>query len=104
MLKYWIYLVSIFAPAGTMILADLGAEVIRIEHPEGSDSMRGWGPFINGESTYYICANRNKKSITLNLKDPSDKEVLLDLVKEADVIIDNFKAGDMKKWGSIMGS
>lgn len=92
------------APAGTMILADLGAEVIRIEHPEGSDSMRDWGPFINGESTYYICANRNKKSITLNLKDQSDKEVLLDLVKEADVIIDNFKAGDMKKWGSIMNS
>ncbi|MEK4531046.1 CaiB/BaiF CoA transferase family protein [Solibacillus sp. FSL K6-1554] len=87
------------APAGTMILADLGAEVIRVEHPAGSDSMRGWGPFINGESTYYICANRNKKSITLNLKDQSDKEVLLDLVKEADVIIDNFKAGDMKKMG-----
>ncbi|MER2029157.1 MAG: CoA transferase [Solibacillus sp.] len=87
------------APAGTMILADLGAEVIRIEHPAGSDSMRGWGPFINGESTYYICANRNKKSITLNLKEQSDKEVLLDFVKEADVIIDNFKAGDMKKMG-----
>lgn len=87
------------APAGTMILADLGAEVIRVEHPAGSDSMRGWGPFINGESTYYISANRNKKSITLNLKDQTDKEVLLDLVKEADVIIDNFKAGDMKKMG-----
>ncbi|WP_339216853.1 CoA transferase [Solibacillus sp. FSL W8-0372] len=87
------------APAGTMILADLGAEVIRIEHPNGSDSMRDWGPFINGESTYYISANRNKKSIILNLKDTSDKEVLLDLVKESDVIIDNFKTGDMKKMG-----
>lgn len=87
------------APAGTMILADLGAEVIRIEHPNGSDSMRDWGPFINGESTYYISANRNKKSIILNLKDTSDKEVLLDLIKESDVIIDNFKTGDMKKMG-----
>ena len=87
------------APAGTMILADLGAEVIRIEHPNGSDSMRDWGPFINGESTYYISANRNKKSIILNLKESSDKEVLLDLVKESDVIIDNFKTGDMKKMG-----
>lgn len=87
------------APAGTMILADLGAEVIRIEHPNGSDSMRDWGPFINGESTYYISANRNKKSIILDLKETSDKEVLLDLVKESDVIIDNFKTGDMKKMG-----
>ena len=87
------------APAGTMLLADLGAEVIRIEHPNGSDSMREWGPFLNGVSTYYMCANRNKKSVTLNLKDASDRDVLLDLVKEADVIVDNFKTGDMKKMG-----
>lgn len=87
------------APAGTMILADLGAEVIRVEHPEGSDSMREWGPFVNGVSTYYMCANRNKKSITLNLKNEQDREVLLDLVRESDVIVDNFKTGDMRKMG-----
>ncbi|MER2237585.1 MAG: CoA transferase, partial [Psychrobacillus sp.] len=56
------------APAGAMTLGDLGADVIRVEPPDGSDSMREWGPFINGESTYYLCANRNKRSITLDLK------------------------------------
>lgn len=87
------------APAGTMILADLGAEVIRIEHPEGSDSMREWGPFINEQSTYYLCANRNKKSITLNLKKEEDRQQLKELVKDADILIENFKTGDMKKMG-----
>lgn len=87
------------APAGTMLLADLGAEVIRVEHPNGSDGMRAWGPFVNDVSTYYMCANRNKKSITLNLKEQADREELLKLVETADVIIDNFKTGDMKKMG-----
>ena len=87
------------APAGSMILADLGAEVIRVEHPQGSDSMREWGPFINDQSTYYLCANRNKKSIILNLKDEGDKEIFLELVKEADVVLENFKTGDMARMG-----
>ena len=87
------------APAGSMILADLGAEVIRVEHPQGSDSMREWGPFINDQSTYYLCANRNKKSIILNLKDEEDKETFLELVKEADVVLENFKTGDMARMG-----
>jgi len=87
------------APAGSMILADLGAEVTRIEHPEGSDSMRDWGPFINGQSTYYLCANRNKKSITLDLKTEAGAEHFKELVKEADILLENFKTGDMEKMG-----
>ncbi|MFP3918235.1 CoA transferase [Lysinibacillus telephonicus] len=87
------------APAGSMILGDLGAEVIRIEHPDGSDSMRDWGPYMNGQSTYYLCANRNKKSILLNLKDEKDVHIFLELIKDADVVLENFKAGDMEKMG-----
>ena len=87
------------APAGAMTLGDLGADVIRVEPPGGSDSMREWGPFINGESTYYLCANRNKRSITLDLKSVEGKEQFLKLVEKSDVVIENFKTGTMKKLG-----
>lgn len=87
------------APAGSMMLADLGAEVIRIEHPDGSDSMRDWGPFVNGQSTYYLCANRNKKSITLDLKTIAGREKFKELVQDADVVLENFKTGDMERMG-----
>lgn len=87
------------APAGSMILGDLGAEVIRIEHPKGLDSMRDWGPFINGQSTYYLCANRNKRSITLDLKTEEGKEQLKTLIKDVDILLENFKTGDMKRMG-----
>ncbi|MFJ7734948.1 CaiB/BaiF CoA transferase family protein [Lysinibacillus sp. NPDC097287] len=87
------------APAGSMMLADLGAEVIRIEHPNGSDSMRDWGPFLNDQSTYYLCANRNKKSITLDLKTAEAREQFKELVKDADIVLENFKTGDMARMG-----
>lgn len=87
------------APAGSMILADLGAEVIRVEHPDGSDSMRDWGPFLNEQSTYYLCANRNKKSITMDLKTEEARKHFKELVKEADVVLENFKTGDMARMG-----
>ncbi len=87
------------APAGSMMLGDLGAEVIRVEHPSGSDSMRQWGPFLNDQSTYYLCANRNKKSIALDLKNAKDKERFLEMLTEADVVLDNFKTGDMERMG-----
>lgn len=87
------------APAGSMILADLGAEVIRVEHPDGSDSMRDWGPFLNEQSTYYLCANRNKKSITMDLKTEEARMQFKELVKEADVVLENFKTGDMARMG-----
>lgn len=87
------------APAGSMILADLGADVIRVEMPGGADSMREWGPFVDGESTYYFSANRNKRSITLNLKTEKGKEIFLKLVKNADVVINNFKTGTLERMG-----
>lgn len=86
-------------PGGSMILGDLGADVIRIESPKGTDSMRDWVPFIDGESTYYMCANRNKRSITLNLKNITGKELLLKMVKDADVVLENFKTGTLEKMG-----
>lgn len=82
-----------------MILADLGAEVIKVEAPGGSDETRGWGPpFKNGVSAYYLCANRNKRSITVNLKTEEGREIIRRLAKEADVLIHNFKTGSMEKW------
>jgi len=87
------------APAGAMILSDLGADVIRVEPPGGSDSMRDWGPFVNGESAYYFTANRNKRSITLNLKEDEGKAMFFELLKKSDVVIENFKTGTMEKLG-----
>ncbi|OCA82109.1 CaiB/BaiF CoA transferase family protein [Pseudobacillus wudalianchiensis] len=86
-------------PVGAMTLGDMGADVIRVEPPGGSDSLREWGPFKNGESTYYLSANRNKRSITLNLKTEEGKKLFLDLVEKSDVVIENFKSGTMEKLG-----
>lgn len=87
-------------PNCTMILADLGADVIKVEAPGGSDETRFWGPpFQNGVSAYYLCANRNKRSITVNLKSDEGREIIRRLAKEADVLIHNFKTGSMEKWG-----
>ncbi len=87
-------------PFCTMILGDLGAEVIKVEAPGGSDETRGWGPpYTGGESAYYLTANRNKRAITLNLKHPQGKEIFLRMVKEADVLVENFKVGTLKKMG-----
>lgn len=86
-------------PYCTMILGDLGAEVIKVEAPDGSDETRKWGPpFQNGVSAYYLCANRNKKSITVDLKSADGIEVIKTLVSESDVIINNFKSGTMKRF------
>jgi crotonobetainyl-CoA:carnitine CoA-transferase CaiB-like acyl-CoA transferase len=82
-----------------MILADLGADVIKVEAPGGSDETRFWGPpFQNGVSAYYLCTNRNKRSITVNLKSEEGREIIRILAKEADVLIHNFKTGSMEKW------
>jgi crotonobetainyl-CoA:carnitine CoA-transferase CaiB-like acyl-CoA transferase len=86
-------------PFCTMILADLGADVIKVEAPGGSDETRTWGPpFQNGVSAYYLCANRNKRSITVNLKTEEGRDIIRRLAKEADVVIHNFKTGSMEKW------
>ncbi|MEA4847912.1 MAG: CoA transferase [Clostridiaceae bacterium] len=86
-------------PFCTMLLADFGAEVIKVERPMLGDDSRHFGPFINGESSYFMSLNRNKKSITLNLKSEEGKAIFLKLVKSADVIVENFKAGIMDKLG-----
>ena len=87
-------------PYCTMILGDLGAEVIKVEAPGGSDDTRKWGPpFKNDVSAYYLCANRNKKSITIDLKSNDGVEIIKQLVEDSDVIINNFKTGTMEKFG-----
>jgi crotonobetainyl-CoA:carnitine CoA-transferase CaiB-like acyl-CoA transferase len=83
-----------------MILGDLGAEVIKVEAPDGGDETRKWGPpFQKGVSAYYICANRNKKSITVNLKTKEGIRIIHKLVEKSDVIIHNFKTGTMERLG-----
>lgn len=86
-------------PYCTMLLADMGAEVIKIERPESGDDTRHFGPFQNGESGYFMFLNRGKKSVEINLKDPSARESLMELIKETDVIVENFRPGVMKGLG-----
>jgi crotonobetainyl-CoA:carnitine CoA-transferase CaiB-like acyl-CoA transferase len=86
-------------PYCTMILSDHGAEVIKIEPPQG-DEVRDWGPpFHEGDASYYIGVNRNKRAISLDIGKPEGKAVLLRLLQGADVLIENFKPGSMEKWG-----
>jgi formyl-CoA transferase len=87
-------------PYCSMFLGDLGAEVVKVEQPGLGDDTRGWGPpFAGGESAYYLCINRNKKSLTLDLKSKRAVELLRELVKSADVIIENFRPGTMERLG-----
>jgi formyl-CoA transferase len=86
-------------PFSSMMLADLGAEVIKIEIPGKGDDSRQFGPFKNGESSYYMNLNRNKKGTTLNLKSEEGKKIFLDLVKKADIVIENYRPGTMEKLG-----
>jgi CoA:oxalate CoA-transferase len=84
-------------PYATMVLADLGARVIKVEAPETGDDARHFGPFINGKSAYFMSLNRGKESIALNLKDDGDRAIFEDLVKRADVLVENFRPGTMEK-------
>jgi formyl-CoA transferase len=87
-------------PYCTMFLGDLGAEVVKVEQPGVGDDTRGWGPpFVGGESAYYLCVNRNKKSLTLDLKSNQGIELLRRLAKCADVVIENFRPGTMERLG-----
>ncbi len=83
-------------PMATMIMADLGADVIKIERP---DRPKASGPFLNGERVYDLSIQRSKKSVTLNLKAEQDKQVFLRLVQKADVVVENFKPGTMERMG-----
>lgn len=86
------------APTAAMILADLGAEVIHLE-PPGGDDAREFGPFIDGQSGYFISINRNKKSVVIDLKKTAGKQILRDLVGVSDVVLENFRPGTMAKLG-----
>ncbi|MDR1874281.1 MAG: CoA transferase [Synergistaceae bacterium] len=86
-------------PFCSMMLADMGAFVIKIEEPKKGDDTRSMGPFKNGESAYYMNLNRNKKGVTLNLKHPKGKKIFLNLVEKADVVLENYRPGVMEKLG-----
>lgn len=86
-------------PFATMSLGDMGADVIKIEKPGIGDESREITPKVNGLSHYFASLNRNKRSVELELSDPSDRDRLLELCAEADVIVQNFRAGQVKKWG-----
>ena len=86
-------------PYAGSILGDFGASVLKIEVPGRGDDARGYGPYENGESMYYANLNRNKKGITLNLKADAGKEIFLKLVKDADILLENYRPGVMDKLG-----
>ncbi|MGY1733001.1 CaiB/BaiF CoA transferase family protein [Geodermatophilus sp. SYSU D01045] len=96
---------ALAGPHAAMMLGDLGARVIKVENPGGGDDTRGWGPpFVqpeqgDRESTYFLSANRNKESVTLDLKDEGDKELLRELVRRADVLMENFRPGTLERLG-----
>ena len=87
-------------PLCTMMLGDMGAEVIKVEPPDKGDDTRNWGPpFVAGEAAYFLGVNRNKRSLTLNMAAPAGQKILAGLVEKADVLIDNFRIGTLEKWG-----
>src|SRR5205085_12349748 len=87
-------------PYCTMMLGDLGATVIKVEHPRGGDDTRRFGPpYVGGESAYYLGLNRNKYGITLDFSTQEGKEQLLKLIKQATVLVQNFRPGAMERKG-----
>ncbi len=86
-------------PFCTMMLSDMGAEVIKLEMPGKGDDSRAFPPFVEGESVYFKNMNRNKKSVTLNLKSEKGKEIFLKLLEDADILIENYRPGTMEKLG-----
>jgi crotonobetainyl-CoA:carnitine CoA-transferase CaiB-like acyl-CoA transferase len=90
----------IAGPFCSQILGDMGAEVIKVEQPGVGDDSRAWGPpFVRGESVYFFSINRNKKSITVDMKDPRGKAIIRQLAKRSDVLLENFKPGTLAKLG-----
>jgi crotonobetainyl-CoA:carnitine CoA-transferase CaiB-like acyl-CoA transferase len=94
-------------PWSSQLLADMGADVIKIERPGSGDDTRGWGPpYLKDEAgndtteaAYYLAANRGKKSLTLNIAKEEAQEIIRQLIKETDVFIENYKVGDMARYG-----
>jgi crotonobetainyl-CoA:carnitine CoA-transferase CaiB-like acyl-CoA transferase len=99
---------ALAGPHAAMMLGDLGARVIKVEHPDGGDDSRGWGPpFVgpggavsdSGESTYFFSCNRNKESVTADLKSADGRQLLARLVRQADVLVENFRTGVLDRLG-----
>ncbi|HVG74349.1 MAG TPA: CoA transferase [Thermoleophilaceae bacterium] len=87
-------------PYCTMVLADLGADVVKVERPEGGDETRSWGPpFAGGEAAYYLSVNRNKRSCALDLSKPEGRALALELCARAEIVIENFKVGGADRLG-----
>ena len=94
-------------PTATQLLGDFGADIIKIERPEGGDDTRTWGPpFVLGidgnpteESAYYLCANRNKRSVAIDIATPEGARIVRQLLRHCDVLVENFKVGGLKKYG-----
>jgi crotonobetainyl-CoA:carnitine CoA-transferase CaiB-like acyl-CoA transferase len=82
----------------TSILADFGAQVIKVEHPKGGDPLRTWEPSVNGVSLWWKVLSRNKKSVTLNLNHPQGQQLLRQLAGRADVLVENFRPGTLERW------
>jgi crotonobetainyl-CoA:carnitine CoA-transferase CaiB-like acyl-CoA transferase len=87
-------------PYCTMLLADMGADVVKVERPGAGDDTRAFGPpFVNGESAYFMSINRNKRSLTLNLKEDKARQILRKLLETVDVVVENFRPGTMESFG-----
>jgi crotonobetainyl-CoA:carnitine CoA-transferase CaiB-like acyl-CoA transferase len=86
-------------PLCTMLLGDMGAEVIKIEDPRHGDDTRAWAPFVGGWSTYFLSVNRNKKSVAIDLKSAEGRTLLEDLIRDADVLVENFRPGTLERLG-----
>ncbi len=90
---------ALAGPFCTMLLADLGAEVVKVENPQGGDPSRKNFPFIDGISSYFLSINRGKKSITVNLQHPKGQEIILSLAQKCDILVENFRPGVMDRLG-----
>jgi len=86
-------------PYCTLLMAEMGARVIKVEPPKGGDDARAYGPFVNGKSTYFASVNRGKESIALDLKADGDRKIFENLLEKADVVVENFRPGTMEKLG-----
>ena len=91
---------ALAGPYCTMMLGDMGADVIKVERPGRGDDSRSWGPpFIEGESAYFLCTNRNKRSVELDMRSDLGQEILRKLVAVSDIVVENFKTGSLEKLG-----
>lgn len=90
---------TLAGPLSTMLLADNGADVVKIEDPAGGDETRSWSPFWNGESCIFLTYNRNKRSVTLNLKSAEGRQIALQMAARADILVESFRAGTADKMG-----